>query len=306
MLSIGLVTALLYLTYQFVTTDYLNGYVWSNTADYLPILYRVTGVYAANGGSVLLWAAIAGGVALWAASTRGFEERSTKLVQGLVVGFVTYLTGMLVIESPFAAVWTATDRVPPGVVPEAGRGLNPLLVDSFMTIHPPVMFASYALITMPFAIGVAHFVSAMRGDGGHFEAWYSSVTRWLRVSWIFFTAAVALGAFWSYTVLGWGGIWAWDPVETAILVPWLFVTGTLHAVMDYRPGRRYTVLAPAMTAVSLALAVYSTSVVRSDVFRSVHSFATGGIGPVRTPTQKLFQRESCRDNRSSTEAIRGM
>ena len=278
-LSIGLVTALLYLTYQFVTTDYSNAYVWSNTADYLPVLYRVTGVYAANEGSILLWAAIAGGVALWAASTRGFEERSTKLVQGLVVGFVTYLTGMLVIESPFAAVWTATDRVPPGVVPEAGRGLNPLLVDPFMAIHPPVMFASYALITMPFAIGVAHFITAMRGDSGHFEAWYSSVMRWLRVSWVFLTAAVALGAFWSYTVLGWGGIWAWDPVETAILVPWLFVTGTLHAVSNYRPGHRYTVLAPAMTAVSLALAVYSTSVVRSDVFRSVHSFATGGIGP---------------------------
>ncbi|WP_302080730.1 cytochrome c biogenesis protein CcsA [Salinibaculum rarum] len=277
-LSVGLVVALGYLTFQFATTDYSSAYVWENTADYLPLIYRLTGVYAANEGSILLWAAIASLVAVWAGYTRGFAERSTKLVQSLVVGFVTYLTGMLLLQNPFASVWTVVERIPPGVTPETGRGLNPLLVDPFMAIHPPVMFTSYALITMPFAIGVAHFVSSLRGDGGIFEEWEQSLTRWLRISWLFLTAAVALGAFWSYTVLGWGGIWAWDPVETAILVPWLFVTGTLHAVTSYRSGRRYTILAPAMTATSLALAVYTTSVVRSDVFRSVHSFASGGIG----------------------------
>jgi cytochrome c-type biogenesis protein CcmF len=277
-LSVALVVALCYLTYQFVTTDYSNAYVWENTADYLPVLYRVTGVYAANEGSILLWAAIASAVALWAGATRGFEGRSTKLVQALVVGFVTYLTGMLLLQNPFEPVWSAVERIPPGVPPETGQGLNPLLVDPFMAIHPPVMFISYALVTMPFAIGVAHFVSALRGDGGLYEAWLGSLTRWLRVSWLFLTAAVALGAFWSYTVLGWGGLWVWDPVETAIFVPWLFLTGTLHAVTNYRAGRRYTVLAPAMTATTLALAVYTTSVVRSDVFRSVHSFASGGIG----------------------------
>jgi cytochrome c-type biogenesis protein CcmF len=147
-----------------------------------------------------------------------------------------------------------------------------------MAIHPPVMFTAYALLAMPFAIGAAHFVSLFRGNGEVFPTWHGSVTRWLRLSWLFLTAAVALGGLWSYTVLGWGGIWAWDPVETAILIPWLFLTATLHAVTAYEPTGRYRVLAPAMTATVFALAVYTTSVVRSGVFRSVHSFADGGIG----------------------------
>jgi cytochrome c-type biogenesis protein CcmF len=276
--SLALVFSLAYLTYQFVTTDYTNAYVWQNTADYLPILYRVTGVYAANEGSILLWAAIASVISLWVASTRGFEGRSAKLVHAFVIGFVTYLSGMLFWESPFASVWSVAENIPAGVTPQTGRGLNALLVDPLMAIHPPVMFVSYALLTMPFAIGVTHFVSAMRGNGGIYDEWQGSITQWLRVSWLCLTTAVALGAFWSYTVLGWGGLWAWDPVETAIFIPWLFLTGTLHAVTNYRSGRRYTVLAPAMTATSLALAVYTTSVVRSNVFRSVHSFASGGIG----------------------------
>ena len=273
-----LVAALVQLTYQFVVTDYTNAYVWENTADYLPMLYRVTGVYAANEGSVLLWAAIVSIVALVAGVLRGYDDRQAKLVHALTLGTVAYFTGMLLTQSPFASVVSEFPNAPAGFVPTSGQGLNPLLVDPYMAIHPPVMFTSYALLTMPFAIGAAHFVSLFRGNGGVFPSWRGSVTRWLRLSWLFLTGAVALGGLWSYTVLGWGGIWAWDPVETAILVPWLFLTATLHAVTSYDPNGRYRVLAPAMTASVFALAVYTTSVVRSGVFRSVHSFADGGIG----------------------------
>ncbi|WP_327053002.1 cytochrome c biogenesis protein CcsA [Halomicrococcus gelatinilyticus] len=273
-----LFSALLHLTYQFVSTDYSNAYVWHNTADYLPLLYRVTGVYAGNEGSILLWATIVSFVAFAAALYRGMDGRDTKLVHAFTVGTVAYFAGMLLLKSPFTPTASEFPNAPSGYVPTSGQGLNPLLVDPYMAIHPPVMFASYALLTMPFAIGAAHFVSLLRGNGGLFASWIGSVTRWLRLSWLFLTAAVALGGLWSYTVLGWGGIWAWDPVETAILVPWLFLTATMHAVTRYRPDGEYTVLAPAMTATTFALAVYTTSVVRSGVFRSIHSFASGGIG----------------------------
>ncbi|WP_423745677.1 cytochrome c biogenesis protein CcsA (plasmid) [Haladaptatus sp. SPP-AMP-3] len=273
-----LTTALLYLTYQFVTTDYSNAYVWNNTTDFLPLLYRFTGVYAGNEGSVLLWATLASIVAFWAAKVRGVHGRNRKLVQGITMGIVSYFGLMLVVESPFTTISQEFPKAAAGFVPATGRGLNPLLVDPYMAIHPPVMFTAYALLTVPFAIGAAHFVSLLRGQGGLFEEWYGSVLRWLRVSWLFLTAAVSLGALWSYTVLGWGGIWAWDPVETAIFIPWLFLTATLHAVTNYRAGRNYTVLAPAMTSTVFALAIYTTSVVRSGVFRSVHSFASEGIG----------------------------
>ncbi|QCC46450.1 cytochrome c biogenesis protein CcsA [Halobellus limi] len=276
--AVLLVGALSHLTYQFVSLDYSNAYVWENTAAYLSVLYRVTGVYAANEGSVLLWASIVAVVALIAGVTRGYPTRRGKLVHALTVGVVTYFAAMLLLQSPFASVRTAFPNAPPGFTPTSGQGLNPLLVDPYMAIHPPVMFVSYALLTMPFAIGAAHFIALFRGDDGLFSAWIGSVTRWLRLGWLFLTAAVALGGLWSYTVLGWGGIWAWDPVETAILIPWLFLTATLHAVTNYRPGGRYRVLAPAMTASVFALAVYTTSVVRSGVFRSIHSFADGGIG----------------------------
>lgn len=276
--AVLLVSALVQLTYQFVVTDYSNAYVWQNTADYLPLLYRVTGVYAANEGSILLWAAIVSLVAFTAGVTRGFPDRHAKLVQALTVGVVTYFTGMLLLQSPFATIRSEMPNAPPGFVPTSGQGLNPLLVDPYMAIHPPVMFISYALLTMPFAIGAAHFISLFRGDGSVFSSWRGSLVRWLRLSWLFLTAAVALGGLWSYTVLGWGGIWAWDPVETAILIPWLFLTATLHAVVRYRPNGQYRVLAPAMTATVFALGIYTTSVVRSGVFRSVHSFADGGIG----------------------------
>lgn len=275
---VSLLSALTHLTYQFVTTDYSNAYVWNNTADYLPVLYRITGVYAGNAGSILLWATVISIVAFAAALIRGMDRRDTKLVQALTVGVVTYFTGMLLLRSPFASIGSEFPDAPAGYVPTSGQGLNPLLVDPYMAIHPPVMFVSYALLTMPFAIGTAHFVSLLRGNGGLFSTWIGSVTRWLRLGWLFLTGAVALGGLWSYTVLGWGGIWAWDPVETAILVPWLFLTATLHAVTRYRPDGEYTVLAPAMTATTFALAVYTTSVVRSGVFRSIHSFASGGIG----------------------------
>ncbi|EFW92308.1 cytochrome c-type biogenesis protein [Haladaptatus paucihalophilus DX253] len=273
-----LTTALIYLTYQFVTTDYSNAYVWNNTTDYLPLLYRITGVYAGNEGSVLLWATLASIVAFWAARMRGVSGQNRKLVQGITMGIVSFFSVMLVIQSPFNTITQEFPQAVPGFVPATGRGLNPLLVDPYMAIHPPVMFVSYALLTVPFAIGSAHFISLHRGQQGLFKKWYGSVLRWLRISWLFLTAAVALGALWSYTVLGWGGIWAWDPVETAIFIPWLFLTATLHAVTNYRPGRNYTVLAPAMTSTVFALAIYTTSIVRSGVFRSVHSFANEGIG----------------------------
>ncbi|XGI83863.1 cytochrome c biogenesis protein CcsA [Halorutilales archaeon Cl-col2-1] len=276
--SLGLVSSLVYLTYQFVVGDYTNAYVFENSADYLPLLYKITGVYASNQGSVLLWGAIASVVAVWALITRGLQGKHNKLVQAISVGIVTYFAGMLLTESPFSPISEEFPDAPQGFVPPDGNGLNPLLIDPFMAIHPPLMFIAYSLLIVPFGIGTTHFISKLRGEEGIFDDWMGSVMRWLRVSWLFLTVAIALGGVWSYRVLGWGGFWAWDPVETAILVPWLFLTASVHSVTNYRGGTEYSILAPASIAVGFPLTVYTTSVVRSDVFRSVHSFASGGIG----------------------------
>ena len=273
-----LVVAQSYLTYQFVVGDYTNAYVWQNTADYLPLLYRLTGAYASHEGSILLWATLTAVVATWTVFSDRFSGRGTRLVQSISLGIVAVFATMLVTQSPFTPIEAAFPDTPEGFVPPDGDGLNPLLVDPWMAIHPPITFSAYALLIVPFALGVTHFVSLFRGEDSVFEEWLVSMTQWLRLSWLLLTAAIVFGGIWAYGVLGWGGFWSWDPVETAVLIPWLALTASLHAVNRYGKTGEYPIFAPASTALVFPLVVFATTVVRSGVFRSVHSFAAGGIG----------------------------
>lgn len=279
-LAVGsLVLAHLLLTYQFIVGDYTNAYVWENSAEYLSIFYRITAVYASHEGSILFWATLTAIVAAWTVISPGFTARGSRLVQAIALAIVAAFATMLVTQSPFTPVHIAYPEVfDPGVVPTDGDGLNPLLIDPWMAIHPPITFAAYALIVVPFALGITHFVSAFRGDSDLFDRWYDSAMLWMRGSWLMLTAAIAMGGIWAYEVLGWGGFWTWDPVETASLIPWLFLTASLHAMNQYDRSGEYPIFAPASLSVLFPLVIYATAVVRSDVFRSVHSFSAGGIG----------------------------
>ena len=274
----ALAVAQVYLTYQFVVGDYTNAYVWQNSADYLSLLYRVTGAYASHEGSILLWATLTGIVATWTVYSSRFGGRGSRLVQSLSLGIVAVFATMLVAQSPFAPIETAFPDTPDGFVPPDGDGLNPLLIDPWMAIHPPITFSAYALLIVPFALGVTHFVSLFRGEESVFDEWLPSMVQWLRVSWLLLTAAIVFGGIWAYGVLGWGGFWSWDPVETAVLIPWLALTASLHSLNRYGKTGEYPIFAPASAAFIFPLVVFATTVVRSGVFRSVHSFAAGGIG----------------------------
>lgn len=276
--TLALGGALVYLTVQFVTTDYSNAYVWQNTANYLPLVYKFTGVYSSNEGSILLWAFLSSTVITTTVFLQRFDVRGAPLVQSLSMGVVALFSGMLVSSSPFTPLRESLPDVAANGIPQDGTGLNPLLVDPFMAIHPPVTFSAYALLVVPFALGVTHFVARLRGHESPFVEWTEATTRWLRLSWILLTAAITLGGIWAYRVLGWGGFWSWDPVETAVLIPWLGLTTVVHTMNRYRRTGDYRYLAPAATSLLLPLTVYATTVVRSGVFRSVHSFASGGIG----------------------------
>ena len=276
--TVSLVTAIGYLTIQFVTGEYSNAYVWENTANYLPLLYKVTGVYASNEGSILLWATLTSVVATTTVLLDRFDARGARFVQSLAMGVVAVFSVMLVSANPFEPLAAVAPEAAAGGIPRDGTGLNPLLIDPFMAIHPPITFSSYALLVVPFALGVSHFVAKLRGHESPFSEWIDSTTRWLRLSWLLLTAAITLGGIWAYRVLGWGGFWSWDPVETAVLIPWLGLTAVVHTLNRHRRTRSYPILAPAATAILFPLVVYATTVVRSGVFRSVHSFASGGIG----------------------------
>ncbi|THE64736.1 cytochrome C biogenesis protein CcmF [Salinadaptatus halalkaliphilus] len=276
--TLALVVAHSYLTYLFVVGDYTYAYVWENSADYLSLLYRLTGVYANHEGSILLWATLTAIVATWTVYSSRFQGRGSRLVQAISLGIVAVFATMLVSQSPFTPIEAAFPDTPAGFVPPDGDGINPLLIDPWMAIHPPITFASYALLIVPFALGITHFVSLFRGEASVFDEWLESMVQWLRVSWLLLTAAIVFGGIWAYGVLGWGGFWSWDPVETAVLIPWLALTATLHAINRYGKTGEYPIFAPAAAALAFPLVIFATTVVRSGVFRSVHSFAAGGIG----------------------------
>ncbi|UWG49090.1 Cytochrome c biogenesis factor [Halanaeroarchaeum sp. HSR-CO] len=266
--SLLAVLALFYLVNQFLVTDYTNGYVWNHTADYLSTLYRITGVYAGVEGSLLLWATLVALIAYWVVRS-GVETADERLVAAIVTTVATVILAYSITRTPFTALDISGRGTAFGPV-----GLNPLLKSPYMIIHPPVTFAGYALTTVPFAIGAAHFIRKSRGRDGIFEQRLPEATRWLRLAWWFLTAAVALGALWSYTTLGWGGLWAWDPVETAILVTWLFVTAAMHAVSNYRLRGANPVLAPAMATLTLPSAIFARVITQSGT-SDLHSFASG-------------------------------
>jgi len=252
------------LTYQFATLDYANKYVWEYTADYISLFYRITGTYAGVNGSLLLWATLVAVFVAWLG--RDARDREHALVASIGAGVMTVFALMAVNRTPF------TPFTFEGAAQIFGpQGLLPLLLNPYMGIHPPITFVGYALTVPPFAIAAAHFYRRLRGREGLYKRWLPRTMSWLRLSWLFLTGAVALGALWSYNTLGWGGLWAWDPVETAVLVSWLVVSMGVHAVANYRRRGQNRLLAPAMTAVALPGVLFARFITQSGT-SPLHSF----------------------------------
>ncbi len=249
------------LTAAFVTQDFSVRYVAENSNSLLPLVYRYTAVWGAHEGSQLLWALI---LAAWTAVVAMFSRRLPEVVVARVLGVMAlvsigFLSFLIFTSNPFA-------RLLPAVA--EGRDLNPLLQDPGMIIHPPMLYLGYVGFVVPFAFAIAALL-----DGRMDARWLRWARPWTNVAWGFLTCGIALGSWWAYYELGWGGWWFWDPVENASFMPWLAGAALLHsqAVTEKRGSfRGWTVL--------LAIAVFSLSLlgtflVRSGVLTSVHAFA---------------------------------
>ena len=254
-----------------VTHDFSLQYVAQNDSLRTPLLYRVTGMWSALAGSILLWAAV---LALFlAAMVWRFRSRSSDPVVGWarVTAFTVaafFFGLMLAPADPFRSVV--------GVVPADGAGPNPLLQNNpLVAFHPPLLYLGYVGFTVPFAFAVGMLVTGRVG-----EDWLSESRRWTLVAWGCLTAGIVLGAWWSYQVLGWGGFWAWDPVENASFVPWLTATAFLHsaAVQERRGMLRVWNLS--LVSATFSLTILGTFLTRSGVLESVHSFTESTIGPI--------------------------
>ncbi|MDP6123891.1 MAG: heme lyase CcmF/NrfE family subunit [Arenicellales bacterium] len=250
------------LIYAFISGDFSVKYVASNSNTQLPIIYRVSAVWGAHEGSLLLWTLFLSGwtvaVALFSRSLPDQMAARVIAIMGLVsIGFFLF---MLFTSNPF-------DRLFP--IPQEGRELNPLLQDPGLALHPPMLYMGYVGFSVAFAFVIAALISGQLD-----VAWARWSRPWTAMAWVFLTAGITLGSWWAYYELGWGGWWFWDPVENASFMPWLVGTALLHslAVTEKRNAFRHWTVLLAIGAFSLSL--LGTFLVRSGVLTSVHAFAT--------------------------------
>jgi cytochrome c-type biogenesis protein CcmF len=254
--------AFVLLAHAFVTHDFSVAYVATNSNTLLPDIYQVTAVWGAHEGSLLLWVLI---LALWIAAVARFSRSLPAPVVARVLGVmgwvsVGFLAFLIFTSNPF-------ERLLPAAI--EGRDLNPLLQDPGMIIHPPLLYVGYVGFAVAFAFAIAALI-----DGKVDTQWVRWSRPWTNVAWAFLTLGIALGSWWAYYELGWGGWWFWDPVENASFMPWLVGAALLHsqAVTEKRGSFRSWTLLLAIAAFSLSL--LGTFLVRSGVLTSVHAFAS--------------------------------
>lgn len=267
----GALVATSAMQHALITHDFTLVYVDNNDSTFTPLVYRVTAMWSALDGSILLWATMLTGylAAMW---WRLRHRRHEPLVLwAKVTGYIVaafFFALMLSVSNPFARVH--------GAVPTQGPGPDPLLQDRLLVaFHPPLLYLGLVGFTVPFCLAIGSLVT---GQG--IDAWVSESRRWALFAWACLSAGVILGMWWSYQVLGWGGYWSWDPVENTALLPWLTSTAFLHSTMVQRKKAMLRVWNISLLLATFCLTVLGTFFTRSGVLASVHSFsAGGGVGP---------------------------
>lgn len=283
----GAVAAMLLLEIGLLTDDFSIAYVANNHRTGTPLVFTLASGWAALEGSIVLWGLVLAGFT--ASAFRIMHLRDHPLSGGTlsVLGMmaVFWFGLMATVANPFAvcataaeagcsvsswAPWSAVDA------PVDGRGANPLLQNHIlMAVHPPMLYVGYVGFSVPFGIGIASLAAARAGS-----SWLTVARRWTLTAWGFLTTGIVLGAWWSYEVLGWGGYWAWDPVENASFIPWLLATAFIHSsVVQARRGvlQSWNYV---LVIGTFAATVLGTFLTRSGVIASVHSFTQSSIGPV--------------------------
>src|SRR5262245_16219557 len=251
-----------------LTHNFAIRYVAANSARETPVFFKALSLWAADDGSLLLWNLILAGY-IAAVALRFRRDRPPTFPYALGVLFAVQVFYLILINGParpFAGLANP---------PADGRGPAPLLQNHpLMAVHPPFLYLGFIGFTVPFAFGIA---ALLTGEGS--DQWVSVIRRWTLVVWCFLTAGLLLGALWSYSVLGWGGYWAWDPVENIALLPWLTATAFLHSVMLQERRGMARLWNIALVIGCFSLMTFGTFLTRAGVLSSVHAFAQTSVGP---------------------------
>jgi cytochrome c-type biogenesis protein CcmF len=262
------VLSLLTLGYLFHYDDYSNQYVWQYSNKDMASIYKVSAIWGGMDGSMLLWAvfvAICGGMVALRS-----DRYPRLLVPWVLVGInssaLFFLTVVFFFTNPFRYIKAS-------FIPPDGNGLNPLLQNPFMAIHPPTLYVGFTAHVVPFAFCLAALASGQLSN-----EWVRLTRRWALFAWMFLTAGIVMGGFWAYVELGWGGFWAWDPVENSSFLPWLTSTAYLHSVMVLERKNMLRLWSVWLMVTTYLLTVFGTFLTRSGIVQSVHAFASTDIG----------------------------
>ncbi len=253
-----------------ITHDFSLRYVADNNSRSTPLLYTITGMWSALEGSILLWALV---LACYIAA---MVHRFAKRAEDPLVAWAT-LVALVVAVFFFGLMAGPANpfRLVDGTIPLDGTGPNPLLANhALVAFHPPMLYLGYVGFTIPFAFALASLVTGRMGEG-----WLVETRRWALFAWAFLTAGIVLGGWWSYEVLGWGGYWAWDPVENASFLPWLTATAYIHSVVVQERRGMLRVWNISLLVATFALTILGTFLTRSGVLDSVHAFSESAVGP---------------------------
>lgn len=266
----GSVVAVIMMQRALITRDYSIAYVQQVGSDDTPVLFNVAAMWSALEGSILLWGVILAGFTA-AVAWRFRKRRDDELVAwALMVMFVVTAFFAILSFGPADAFQAGA----PVASDFNGPGPNPLLQNHILVLfHPPILYLGYVGFTVPFAFAIAALITGRLGEG-----WLMETRRWALFSWAFLSIGILLGGWWSYEVLGWSGVWAWDPVENASLLPWLTGTAYIHSVLVQERRGMLRVWNLSLLISTFALTILGTFLTRSGVINSVHAFGDGPVG----------------------------
>ncbi|HEV2177284.1 MAG TPA: heme lyase CcmF/NrfE family subunit [Terriglobia bacterium] len=264
------------LEYLILTDNFHSAYVASHSNRALPIYYKFPVLWSGQEGSLLWWTWL---LAMYSALVVLMNRRKNRQLMPYVVsvlmGVGVFFSSLVVfVANPFTELSIASAGKLAAFTPPDGNGLNPSLQYPSMVIHPPMLYLGYVGMVVPFAFAVAALITRQLGDN-----WIRTTRRWTMVPWMFLGVGIILGGNWAYEVLGWGGYWAWDPVENASLLPWLAGTAFLHSVMIQEKRGMLKVWNIVLVMATFALSIFGTFLTRSGIVSSVHAFAQSNIGP---------------------------
>ena len=255
------------LTYALLTHNFQIEYVYSYTSRDLSLAYLLSALWAGNDGSLLLWVWL---LSLFAVvvvlQKRDIGRELVPYASSIIMVTQTFfLILLLSVANPF-------QQLP--LIPADGRGLNPLLENPGMILHPPLLLAGYVGFTIPFAFAMAALLTRRLGD-----EWLRAIRRWTLLAWLFLGVGIIIGAWWAYVELGWGGYWVWDPVENASLMPWLVATAFLHSTIMQRRRGMLKIWNIVLIILTFSLTIFGTFLTRSGILSSVHAFSESTLGP---------------------------